>query len=262
MEMMGIINVTPDSFYEGSRVSSVEDAFARAEAMIREGASMIDVGGESTRPGASSVTEEEEIQRVAPVISRLKKVYPHILVSVDTYHVKTAQAALEAGADILNDISGLTFEPEMADLAAETGAPVILMHINGRPDHMQDNPVYENVVEEVYEFFQRQIAFAMSRGVARDRIIIDLGIGFGKTCEHNIELLKNIRRFDELKLPHLLAVSRKSMIGAVLDKKNPAHRLHGTTALTAYAAWNEIEIARVHDVGPNLDAARMVEALR
>lgn len=261
MEMMGIINVTPDSFFAGSRVSGTDAALKRAEQMIQEGAGFLDIGGESTRPGSAPVTPEEEISRVCPVISSIKQKFPDVLLSVDTYHAKTAQAAIEAGADILNDISALTFDEDMVHVAADNQVPVILMHINGRPDHMQDHPVYKNVVEDVYGFLARQMEFAGKNGVDGDRMIIDLGIGFGKTYGHNIALLKNIDRFQDLGVPHLLAVSRKTFIGKTLGEEDPAERLYGTVGISVYAAIHGLELTRVHDVKENLQAVRMAEAL-
>ena len=262
IEMMGIVNVTPDSFFEGSRTLQTEDAVRRASEMIAEGAAFIDVGGESTRPGAEPVTPEEEADRVCPVISRIKQEHPEILLSADTYRAETARRAIESGADMINDISGLTFDKEMAGVIAEAGVPVIIMHINGRPDTMQDDPRYEDVVQDVYRFLEGQIGYAVSSGIGREKIIIDLGIGFGKTYEHNIQLLKDIDRFSELGRPHLLAVSRKSFIGTATGRSDPEDRLFGTTAVTAYGALHGIEIARVHDVKENLDAARMMEVLK
>ncbi|MEE1352417.1 MAG: dihydropteroate synthase [Acutalibacteraceae bacterium] len=262
MEMMGIINVTPDSFYSGSRAFGTEKAMERAEKLISEGAAFLDIGGESTRPGSAPVTPEEEQERVCPVIHAIKERYPDILLSVDTYHAATAQKACEAGVDIINDISALTFDPDMVHVVAENQVPVILMHINGRPDHMQDNPHYDDVVEDVYAFLDQQIDFSLAHGISDERIIIDLGIGFGKTVQHNIDLLKNIDRFQDLGMPHLLAVSRKSFIGATLHEEDPEERLFGTVGVSAYAAMHGIEMARVHDVKANLDAVRMVEALQ
>ena len=262
MEMMGIVNVTPDSFFAGSRTLQADMAVRRAEQMIEEGATFIDVGGESTRPGAEPVTPDQEADRICPVISRIKQAHPDILLSADTYREETAKRAIESGADLINDISGLTFDKEMAQVISEAGVPVIIMHINGRPDHMQDNPQYEDVVEDVFRFLAGQIDYAVRSGIEREKIIIDLGIGFGKNYEHNITLLKNIDRFRELDRPHLLAVSRKSFIGTALGRPDPADRLTGTAAVTAYAALHGIEIARVHDVRENLDAARMMEALK
>ena len=168
---------------------------------------------------------------VCPVISRIKKKYPEMLVSVDTYNAPTAAAAVEAGADIVNDISGLTFDENMVDVVAATGVPVIIMHTQGRPDVMQKNPHYDNVVKEVYEYLEKQRDYAVARGVDREKIIIDLGIGFGKRYEHNVELLRNIDVFAELNCPHLLAISRKSFIGTLLNQEDPEDRLFGTVTV-------------------------------
>lgn len=265
MEMMGIINVTPDSFYAASRAgigeNSVEAALAKAGQHIAEGARMIDIGGESTRPGSDPVTAAEEIKRICPVIERIRKEYPDIVISADTYRAETAEAALEAGADLINDISGLAFEPALADVVARAGAAIILMHTGGRPKTMQDAPVYRDVVKEVYDFLHKQIDYAASRGIGRDQIMIDMGIGFGKTREHNLALLHHTDRFRALGCPHLLAVSRKRFIGDTLDRPDPEDRLAGTLAVTAYAAAHGLAAARVHDVRDNLDAARMAEAM-
>ncbi|MBR2187888.1 MAG: dihydropteroate synthase [Eubacterium sp.] len=264
-EIMGIINVTPDSFFEGSRVSSVEAALERAAAMIADGAAFLDVGGESTRPGARPVTPREEAERICPVIRQIKERFPEVLLSADTYHASTAQAAVAAGADIINDISGLTFDPEMIPVCAAAGVPVIIMHIKGTPEHMQDNPQYGNVVEEVYAFLEERVQEAVRGGIARDRILIDLGIGFGKTCDHNVALLQNISRFEALGLPHLMAVSRKTFIGMLLGKDGnvlpPGERLYGTIAASLYAREKGIEIVRVHDVKENAQALQIFDRL-
>lgn len=262
MEMMGVINITPDSFYAGSRTPTPAAALQRAARMVEEGAEWLDVGGESTRPGAAAVTAEEEQRRVVPVIAALRRRWPDLLLSVDTYRAATAAAAVEAGADLVNDISAMTFDPQMPDVIAQYRVPVVLMHINGRPDHMQDAPHYDDVVREVYRFLEERLNAAERTGIARERTVIDLGIGFGKTAAHNLQLLRRIEDFETLGRPHLLAVSRKSFIGKVLRASDPADRLYGTAAITAYAAGRGIEMARVHDVRANLDAARMAEALR
>ena len=261
MEIMGIINVTPNSFFAGSRTYNHDEAVKRAEKLISEGAAFIDVGGESTRPGSEPVEIQEEINRVCPVIREIKRLHPEVIVSVDTYNSETAREAIRNGADMVNDISGLTFDENMIKVIAEEKVPVIIMHINGRPKTMQKDPHYDNVVEEVYEFLERQVNYAVENGVSRDKIIIDLGIGFGKTYEHNIELLRNISYFDKLGLPHLLAVSRKTFIGKALNEDDPENRLYGTVAVTLYAQMKGIEIARVHDVIENYQAAKMLEAL-
>lgn len=261
MDIMGIVNVTPNSFYEGSRTYNHEDAIKRASRLIEEGATFIDVGGESTRPGSEPVSSEEEIERVCPVIEGIKKLYPEVLVSVDTYRASTALAAVKSGADIINDISGLTFDKDMVKVLVETNAPLILMHIKGEPKTMHIKPHYDDVLKEVYEFLEKQIDYAYENGLKKNKIIIDLGIGFGKNSEHNIELLKNISYFDSLNLPHLLAVSRKKFIGNTLELDNAKDRLFGTVGISVYARTKGIEIARVHDVKENLEAVRMVEAL-
>lgn len=259
MEMMGIINVTPDSFYAGSRAESLETAFAKAMEHIEEGALIIDVGGESTRPGAEPVSPEEEAARICPLISKIREASPEVVISADTYRETTARAAIEAGADMINDISGLTFEPELGRAVADSGAAIVLMHTGGRPKTMQDAPAYENVVAEVYSFLQRQIEAAREWGIGEDQIMVDVGIGFGKNDEHNLALLREIDRFNGLGCPQLMAVSRKSMIGRDLS---PEERLPGTVALTAYGAMKGVAAARVHDVKENLRAARIVEAVK
>ena len=275
MEMMGIVNVTPDSFFEGSRADGAAKAMELVSKHVREGAAMIDIGGESTRPGSNPVEAAEEIQRICPVIKQVRSLYPSITISADTYRSQTAEAAIEAGAHIINDISGFTFDPDIASVIADAGAAAVVMHTGGRPDRMQESPEYGDVVEEVYGFLARQIEYGIKCGIGEDQMMIDVGIGFGKTDEHNLKLLKNIERFDDLECPHLMAVSRKSLIGrtlgALMDegdadetagKMIPAEeRLAGTIALTSYGAMKGLEAARVHDVRENLQAARMIEAV-
>ncbi len=250
MEFMGIINVTPDSFYEASRVTQ-EEALRKAEQMIKEGATFLDIGGESTRPGAAPVTPEEEAGRVCPVIKKIKDAHPDVLVSVDTYHAYTAKKAIEAGVDIINDISAMTFDPQMLSVVKEADIPVVLMHCNGRPDHMQDNPTYEDVTKEVHDFLRERIETAESAGIDPEKILIDIGIGFGKTKEHCLELLDNLDAFYDLGKPHLMAVSRKSCLD---------HSLEKTIERTLDGAKHGIELARVHDVKANADPVRQWEA--
>ncbi len=261
MEVMGIINVTPDSFFAGSRTAGKDEAIERAETLISEGATFIDIGGESTRPGAAKVEISEEIKRVCPVIKELKERHPEIILSVDTYNSETAKAAIEVGVDIINDISGLTFDDNMANVCAEGNVPVIIMHTGGRPDVMQNAPHYEDVVREVHEYLEKQINYGINKGIAKDKIIIDLGIGFGKTYDHNMELLRNIEKFDDLKCPHLLAVSRKTFIGKLLGEEDPADRLFGTVAVTLYGQSKGLEIVRVHDVKANYQGIKMMNEL-
>jgi dihydropteroate synthase len=261
-KIMGIINSTPDSFYEGSRTYSNEMAIGKAMKMIEEGASFIDVGGESTRPGAIPISVEEEIKRVVPVIEGIKRANKDILISIDTYRSIVAEEAINAGADIINDISSMTFDENMAAVAFKYNVPIILMHIKGTPRDMQKNPVYKNVIEDVTIFFKERINFALTKGIDENKIILDPGIGFGKLYEHNIELIKNINEFKILNMPILLGASRKSFIGTAIGMTSPEERLEGTIAVTCYAALNGVEIVRVHDVLENTKAAKMIEVLR
>lgn len=262
MKIMGIVNATTDSFYEGSRASNSKLAIDKALRMIDEGANIIDVGGESTRPGSDPVSIEEEIKRVVPIIEGIRSANKSILISVDTYRGKTAQKAIEAGADIINDISAMTFDEDMADIAYEYNVPIILMHMKGTPKDMQKNPHYDNVVKEVMDFLNERVAYAFSKGLTSEKLIIDPGIGFGKLYEHNIELIKRVDEFHSLELPILLAVSRKSSIGTALGNLKAEERLEGTIAVTCYAAMKGIEMIRVHDVKENARAARMIEVLK
>ncbi len=261
--VMGILNVTPDSFYDGGRYVSMDVAMRRVERMISEGADIIDVGGESTRPGADPVPLETELERVVPVVKAIRDRFPDILISVDTYKSAVARQALEAGADIVNDISGLQFDPEMARVAAEFGSYVVIMHIKGTPKDMQVNPEYGDVIAEITDYFHRQIDYGVRNGIERGKIILDPGIGFGKKLWHNLRILNEIERFrDEFELPILIGASRKSMIGMVLGNVPPEQRLEGTIAISAYCAMKGVDIVRVHDVKPNVMAVRMVEAIK
>ncbi|MBI3994494.1 MAG: dihydropteroate synthase [Nitrospirae bacterium] len=256
---MGILNVTPDSFSDGGLFLKTDDAIRRAEALVEEGADLIDVGGESSRPGADPVPAEEEIRRVVPVIEHLSKRLS-VPISIDTSKAGVALRAIAAGARIINDISALRFDPEMAPLAAETGAPVVLMHMQGTPKEMQARPVYTDVVREITAFFKSRIRFAERSGIARDRILLDPGIGFGKTTEHNLEILARLSEFRSLGRPVLIGPSRKSFIGRVLDLP-AAERLEGTAAAVAAGILHGASIVRVHDVRAMVRVARMVEAI-
>ncbi|WP_027308098.1 dihydropteroate synthase [Caloramator sp. ALD01] len=262
MKVMGILNATPDSFYSNSRVSGVEEGVKRALDMIKNGADIIDVGGESTRPGSEPIGLDEELNRVIPLIEGIRRENKEILISVDTYRAETAKKAIEAGADIINDISGMTFDKDMVRVVKDYNVPIIIMHIKGTPKNMQQNPQYENVLKEVKEYFIERIEYAIENGISKDKIIIDPGIGFGKTYEHNIELIKNIEFFNDLEVPVLLAVSRKSSIGIALGNVPPEERLEGTIAVTCYASMKNVDIIRVHDVLENKRALMMMEALK
>jgi len=258
---MGVLNITPDSFSDGGKYFDgkvllsrvVEDALQ----MEKDGADFIDVGGESTRPGSEKISINEELERVVPVISELKKKIK-IPISIDTYKHEVAEESLKSGAVIVNDISGFKFDIENAEVTAEYNASCILMHIKGTPTDMQKNPVYENVIEEVFDYLKESIDIAQSFGISQ--IIIDPGIGFGKTLEHNLTLLKNLKRFTELKQPILLGVSNKSFI----DKIFPApvnERLEGTIAANTIGIINGANIIRVHDVLENKKAARVTDKI-
>lgn len=259
---MGIINITPDSFYEASRKNSIQSAVDTAMRMIEEGADVLDIGGESTRPGSEPVKLYEEIERVIPVIRGIREKNSDILISVDTYRAETAREAVESGADIINDISAMSFDYRMPDVVKELNVPVILMHMKGNPGDMQKNPCYVNVVGEVMQYLQERINYAVSKGISREKIIVDPGIGFGKLFEHNIELIKNIDKLHDLDVPILLAASRKSTIGSVLGNLSPQERLEGTIATTCYAVMKGVEMVRVHDVKENRRAALMMEVLK
>lgn len=258
--IMGVLNITPDSFYDGGRHLGREGAVADAIAMAAEGADIIDIGGESTRPGAQPVSETEELDRVLPVIEGIRR-NCSVPISIDTYKSAVARAGLAAGADIINDISALRFDLEMAPLAAQEEVPIVLMHMQGTPQTMQHEPSYENVVQEVREFLAERVAFAESSGVAPERVIIDPGIGFGKTMEHNLCLLRELHEFTQLGQPLLVGASRKRFIGRILDADADA-RLEGSLAAAVAAALAGANILRVHDVKETWRAVRVANAIR
>jgi len=260
VRIMGILNVTPDSFSDGGRFLKTDDAIRRAEALAGEGADLIDIGGESSRPGAETVPIEEEIRRVVPVIEKLAGRLS-IPISIDTRKSEVANRALAAGARIINDISALRFDPAMSALAAREGVPVILMHMQGTPRDMQVHPDYADVVREIAVFFESRIRFAEQAGIRRDRIVLDPGIGFGKTTEHNLEILARLAEFRALGRPLLIGPSRKSFIGRVLDLP-PEERMEGTAAAVAVGIVNGASIIRVHDVRAMSRVARMVQAIQ
>ena len=258
--VMGILNATPDSFSDGGKHHSYDAACAQADTLIQQGAAVIDVGGESTRPGADPVSVHEEIERTRPVIEHIRKTYPNQLISIDTTKATVAEAALEAGADIINDISALQHDPDMAPLAAYTKAGVILMHKQGTPQTMQKNPTYQNVVEEVRKHLSERLQAANQIGIAEEACVIDPGIGFGKTLEHNLDLLRNLTRFTEI-APVLVGLSRKQFIGTLTQKENPADRLTGSLAAAAYALSQGIHILRVHDVIETCELTQIFDSI-
>lgn len=251
--IMGILNVTPDSFSDGGKYNGVDAALKHAKDMILEGADIIDVGGESTRPGSSEVGAAEELERVLPVVERLVKEID-VLISVDTYKAAVAEKALEAGAHIINDIWGLQREPEIAAVAAKYNAPVIMMHNQNGTDYEKD------IMEEMCDFFKKSIEIALKAGVKKENIILDPGIGFGKTPEQNMIVMSRLGELNDLGYPILLGTSRKSMIGKILDL--PAEeRTEGTVATTVMGIMQGIDIVRVHDIKENFRAAKVTDAI-
>jgi len=258
--IMGVLNVTPDSFSDGGLYAGHDAAVGHARSMAAQGADIIDIGGESTRPGAEPLTEEEELRRVLPVIERISKELT-VPVSVDTYKARVAQKALAAGASLVNDISGLRFSSDMARVVADHDAAVVLMHIKGTPRDMQANPVYGDVIVEIMDYLEESAAIALKAGVGSDRILIDPGIGFGKTVQHNLEIIDRLDEFKTLGFPVVIGTSRKRFIGTVLNIAEPKDRVEGTAATVAIAIQRGAHIVRVHDVGPMTQVARMTDAI-
>jgi dihydropteroate synthase len=256
---MGVINVTPDSFSGDGLAGDVDAAVRQAAEFVEAGVDFFDVGGESTRPGAEPVPAEEEIQRTVPVIVRLRAKFP-TPISIDTSHAATARAALEAGAHLVNDITGLRGDPDMAAVVAGFGVPVVLMHIQGTPRTMQQNPTYDDVVEDVRTYLQESIALATAAGIARDRIIVDPGIGFGKTVAHNLQILRRLGELRTLGCPVLVGTSRKSFLGKILDRP-VTDRLEGTAASVAIAIAHGADLVRVHDVKEMVRVVRVADAI-
>lgn len=250
---IGILNVTPDSFSDGGKYLNLKSALNRAKELLEEGAEIIDVGGESTRPFSNPVPEEEELKRVIPVIKTIKKEFPDSIISVDTYKSKVAEEALKAGANIVNDISALRFDSNMVEVIKDFNCPIIIMHMQGNPKTMQINPTYKDVVKEVKEFLQKRIEFLVEKGVPFENIIIDPGIGFGKTFKHNLQILKNLESFQELNRPILIGHSRKSFIGEIINKP-PFQRDGGTIGISLFAYLKGVHFLRVHKVDLNKDA--------
>ncbi|MBF0458936.1 MAG: dihydropteroate synthase [Nitrospirae bacterium] len=258
---MGILNVTPDSFSDGGRFFNRNRAVEHALAMVSDGAGIIDIGGESTRPGAEAVSCEEEIRRTIPVIEAIAGSLS-IPVSIDTYKAEVARRALDAGAEIVNDISGLRFDPAMASVVAKYEAAIVIMHIKGTPKDMQNAPVYEDILQEIEDYFNNSIETALSAGIKKDMIIIDPGIGFGKTLSHNLQIIGNLDRFRALGLPIMAGVSRKAFIGQILGGAPVDKRGMGTAAMVAASILKGADIVRVHDVREMAEAAKAAFAVR
>ncbi len=258
--IMGILNVTPDSFSDGGKHFDKDSAIRHAIQMAEDGADIIDIGGESTRPGSDAVDAEEEIKRTMPVIEALAKKIS-LPISIDTYKSEVSRKALEAGASIVNDISGLRFDPRMPDVIAKYKAPVVIMHIKGAPKNMQQNPEYEALIPEIMDYLRESIAIAVRAGIHEDKIIIDPGIGFGKTLEHNLEIINNLHEFKLLGKPVLIGPSRKSFIGKIFDNAPTDERLEGTAAAVAISILKGADIIRVHDVKYMARVAKISDAI-
>ncbi len=258
IKVMGVINTTPDSFSDGGQFDTTENAFRHAQKLIADGVDILDVGGESTRPGSRNVNLDEELERTIPLIKSIREV-SDVPISIDTNKPGVMRSAVEAGATLINSITALQLENSL-EIAAELGVSVCLMHMLGTPETMQKNPTYTDVVTEVMEFLQQRIDAAVNAGIKKSDIIVDPGFGFGKTLRHNLLLLKSLSRFKTLGVPILVGMSRKSMIGALLDKPVD-QRLYGSISCAVIAAMSGADIIRVHDVPQTLDAITMVNAI-
>ena len=258
---MGILNITPDSFSDGGRHFDRATAVEQGLRMVEDGADIIDIGGESTRPGSEPVSVDEELRRTIPVIEELAKRIS-VPLSIDTYKAEVAQKALEAGASIINDISGLRFDPEMPKVVAKCNVPVVMMHIKGKPKDMQQNPVYEALIPEIMDYFRISIRLAKKFGIREDLMVLDPGIGFGKTFDHNLELLNNLEQLTLLEKPLLIGPSRKAFIGKILGEAAATERLEGTAAAVAVSIMKGANIIRVHDVKEMAKVAKVVDAIK
>lgn len=258
--IMGILNVTPDSFFDGGKFFSKSQAIDHALRMSDEGADIIDVGGESTRPGSEPTSLDDELRRVVPVIEGIRK-HSDVPLSIDTYKADVAKAALDAGVDMVNDISALSFDTRMAGVVAETGVPVVMQHIKGTPRDMQKDPSYVDVTGEIKAFFVERIAFATAQGIDVENIIIDPGIGFGKRLRDNLTIIRELGKLKELGRPLLIGTSMKTFIGRILGTDNVAERAEGTLASVAISLWNGADMVRVHDVARTKKVVLFMRAL-
>ncbi len=258
--VMGILNVTPDSFSDGGDFADLGKAVEHALEMVEQGADLIDIGGESTRPGAAAVAEADEIRRTVPVIAKIRE-HSGIPISIDTMKAGVARRALEAGADIVNDVSAFEYDAGMAGVVAETGAGAVLMHKQGMPQTMQDDPTYGNVVEEVRDYLRSRLDFAEQSGIARSHLVIDPGIGFGKTCAHNLDLLRGLPQLAACGCPVLVGASRKRFIGQITGREAPAERRAGSLGVAAWSVRQGAHILRVHDVIETCDVCRITDTL-
>ena len=259
--VMGILNVTPDSFSDGGLFYNTDEAVSHALQLIEYGIDIIDIGGESTRPGAKKISEEEEIQRIIPVVKEIRELSPEIIISIDTTKSIVAQKAIQCGANIINDISGFSFDNKMIDVIRETKVPVIIMHMQGDPSNMQNNPVYNDLITDISSFFKSKIKLAIDAGIKKKQIILDPGIGFGKKVRDNFQLINQLNEFCKLGFPVMIGPSRKSFIGTTLNLPVD-DRLEGTAAAVAVGVMNGARIVRVHDVKEIKRVVTIVEKIR
>ncbi len=257
--IMGVVNVTPDSFSDGGTYLSADNAINHGRKLLDQGADILDIGGESTRPNAKVISVEEEIKRVIPVIKGLSGIAPYI--SIDTRNSKTMAAAIKAGANIINDVSALRHDPDSVQIVADSKIPVCLMHMKGTPQNMQNSPKYDNVIDEIMLFFEQRLEFMSQFNINFNNIVIDPGIGFGKSLEHNLSIIKNISRFKEFGCPVLLGTSRKSFIGNICSENDPCNRIYGSIASVIYGMEKGIDIFRVHDVKETRQAMEVYSAI-
>ncbi len=259
--IMGILNITPDSFSDGGRHFDRGEAIGHAHRMVADGADIIDIGGESTRPGSDPVSLEEELRRTIPVIEAIAANI-QIPVSIDTYKAEVARQALEAGASIVNDISGLRLDPAMGNIVASYKVPVVVMHIKGTPKNMQINPVYRDLIPDIIDYFRETVSIALQAGIPENMIILDPGIGFGKTFDHNLQILSRLHEFGVLGMPLRVGPSRKAFIGKILHGAPPSERLEGTAAAVTASILKGAHIVRVHDVKEMARVAKVADAIR
>lgn len=258
--LMGILNVTPDSFSDGGEAETIDKALAKADKLLQAGAKILDIGGESTRPFAEPVPEEIELKRVLPVVKALREAFPKAILSIDTYKSKVAEETLKAGADIINDISGGQFDPKILDVAKDFNCPIVIMHIQGTPQTMQINPQYQDVIKEIKTYFSERLNILSQKGISLDKVILDPGLGFGKNFTHNLSILKGLKEFQEFDRPILLGPSRKSFIGEIL-KKPVSERDAGTAGVAIFAYLQGVHFLRVHNVAMVQDTLKTFKYL-
>ena len=257
---MGVVNVTPDSFSDGGSFADADTAVAHGARLADDGAAIVDIGGESTRPGAEPVSIDAELRRVVPVVERLRAARPDVAISVDTRHATVAEAAVAAGAIIVNDISGGA-DAALVELCAEASAGVVLMHMQGEPRSMQEDPRYDDVVADVHEYLRERVEAAVFAGVTAAQVCVDPGIGFGKTLEHNLELLRSLATFRDLDAGLVIGVSRKRFIGTLTDTEDPTDRVEGSLAAAVLAVASGADVVRAHDVRATVRALRVADAI-